>query len=45
VGTEHLLLGLLREGDGVAGQVLARLGADLDSTRAEIVEILSHRDP
>lgn len=44
VGTEHLLLGLLREGSGVAGQVLARLGADLDATRAEVVEILGRRD-
>src|SRR5450432_1790633 len=33
VGTEHILLGLLREGDGVAGRVLKNLGVDLEATR------------
>jgi ATP-dependent Clp protease ATP-binding subunit ClpC len=40
VGTEHLLLGLLRTGDNVAVRVLTELGADLDGARAEIVRIL-----
>jgi len=34
IGTEHILLGLIREGEGVAAQVLGKLGADLDRTRA-----------
>jgi ATP-dependent Clp protease ATP-binding subunit ClpA len=38
IGTEHLLLGLVREGEGVAAQVLARLGAD----RARVVEQVTH---
>jgi ATP-dependent Clp protease ATP-binding subunit ClpC len=36
IGTEHLLLGLLREGKGIAASVLQKLGLDLDSLRAEI---------
>lgn len=36
VGTEHLLLGLIREGDGVAAQLLIKRGADLDSVRRQI---------
>lgn len=36
VGTEHILLGLLREGDGVAGRVLKNLGVDLERTRHEL---------
>ncbi len=40
VGTEHLLLGLIREGEGVAAQVLENLGADLDRVRAEVLELL-----
>ena len=43
VGTEHILLGLVREGDGVAGQVLAGLGADLNRTRQLVIEILTGR--
>src|SRR5512147_2987973 len=39
VGTEHLLLGLLREHDGVAAQVLTSLGATLDSVRAEVINL------
>ena len=35
IGTEHILLGLIREGEGVAAQVLQRLGADLDRVRAD----------
>jgi hypothetical protein len=45
VGTEHLLLGLLREGDGVAAQVLARLGLTTDRVRAEVLELLGHPRP
>jgi len=40
IGTEHLLLGLVREGDGVAAQVLARLGVDLAGARAQVIELL-----
>ena len=40
IGTEHILLGLLRQGDGVAAQVLTGLGADLDGARAHVVRIL-----
>lgn len=42
VGTEHLLLGLLREGDGVAARVLQNLGVDLEQTRQKI---LAELDP
>ncbi len=41
VGTEHLLLGLLREGEGVAGGVLESLGVNLERTRAETTSILN----
>jgi ATP-dependent Clp protease ATP-binding subunit ClpC len=41
VGTEHILLGLLRAGDGSAAQVLTRLGADLDTARAQVIAILA----
>ncbi len=40
VGTEHILLGLMREGDGVAAQVLAQLGADLGLVRQQVLELL-----
>jgi ATP-dependent Clp protease ATP-binding subunit ClpC len=43
IGTEHILLGLIREGDGVAAQVLVRMGADLDRTRLQIIEQLRGR--
>ena len=39
IGTEHLLLGLIREGEGVAGKVLAMLGADLERTRQEVMKL------
>lgn len=42
-GTEHLLLGLMREDEGVAAGVLSTLGVDLAKTRAEIVQILADR--
>ena len=43
IGTEHILLGLLREGEGVAAQVLQRLGADLNRVRQQVIEMLSGR--
>jgi ATP-dependent Clp protease ATP-binding subunit ClpC len=41
IGTEHLLLALIQERDGVAGQVLAAAGADLGRVRAEVVRLLA----
>jgi ATP-dependent Clp protease ATP-binding subunit ClpC len=41
IGTEHILLGLIREGDGVAAQVLADAGVGLDRTRQQVTELLS----
>jgi ATP-dependent Clp protease ATP-binding subunit ClpC len=43
IGSEHLLLGLLREGDGVAGQALRALGLEVDTVRKEVVSILGPR--
>jgi ATP-dependent Clp protease ATP-binding subunit ClpC len=43
IGTEHILLGLVREGEGVAGQVLVNLGADLNRTRQLVIQILAGR--
>jgi ATP-dependent Clp protease ATP-binding subunit ClpC len=40
IGTEHILLGLLREGDGVAVQVLVSLGADLNTVRQRVIQLL-----
>ena len=40
IGTEHLLLGLIREGEGVAARVLEAMGADLDRVRAQVVYLL-----
>jgi Clp amino terminal domain, pathogenicity island component/UvrB/uvrC motif len=40
IGTEHILLAIVREGDGVAAQVLAGLGADLDRVRRQVTELL-----
>ena len=40
VGTEHILLGLIREGEGVAAQVLASLGADINAVRQRVIELL-----
>ncbi len=39
IGTEHLLLGLIREGDGLAGRVLAKLGVDLERARKEVMAL------
>ena len=41
IGTEHILLGLIREGEGVAAQVLLNLGADLDKVRSAVIQLLS----
>ena len=43
IGTEHILLGLIREGEGVAAQVLVRLGADLNRVRQQVIQLLSGR--
>ncbi len=43
IGTEHMLLGLVREGEGVAAQVLVSLGADLSRVRHEVLQLLSAR--
>lgn len=40
IGTEHILLGLIREGEGVAAQVLKNLGAELDEMRKQVIELL-----
>ena len=40
IGTEHILLGLIREGDGVAAQVLVRVGADLNRVRQQVIQLL-----
>jgi hypothetical protein len=40
IGTEHILLGLIREGDGVAAQVLVRVGADLNGVRQQVIQLL-----
>jgi ATP-dependent Clp protease ATP-binding subunit ClpC len=41
IGTEHILLGLIREGEGVAAEVLQKLGADLDRVRQTVIQLLS----
>jgi ATP-dependent Clp protease ATP-binding subunit ClpC len=41
IGTEHILLGLIREGEGVAAQVLQKLGADLNRVRQTVIQLLS----
>ena len=40
IGTEHILLGLVREGEGVAAQVLVKLGADLARVRQQVIQVL-----
>src|SRR5436190_1970471 len=40
IGTEHILLGLIREGEGVAAQVLVKLGADLNRVRQQVIQLL-----
>ncbi len=41
IGTEHILLGLIREGEGIAARVMLNLGADLDKVRNQVIELLS----
>jgi ATP-dependent Clp protease ATP-binding subunit ClpC len=41
IGTEHILLGLIREGEGVAAQVLQKLGASLEVVRQKVIEVVS----
>ena len=41
IGTEHILLGLIREGEGVAAQVLVKLGADLNRVRQQVIQLLA----
>ncbi len=41
IGTEHILLGLIREGEGVAAQVLIKLGADLNKVRQQVIQLLA----
>ena len=45
IGTEHLLLGLIREGEGLAGRTLAMLGVDLERTREEVVKLQAEPKP
>ena len=45
IGTEHILLGLIREGEGVAAQVLVKLGADLNRVRQQVIQLLSGSIP
>ncbi|HCV00622.1 MAG TPA: hypothetical protein DGL25_05420, partial [Dehalococcoidia bacterium] len=45
IGTEHLLLGLVREGEGIAAGVLESLGVNIERVRAETTRILSQSTP
>jgi ATP-dependent Clp protease ATP-binding subunit ClpC len=45
IGTEHLLLGLIREGEGIASQVLLNLGCELNTVRSEVMELLGSALP
>ena len=45
IGTEHLLLGLVREGDGLAGKVLTKLGVELERTRSEVKRLQDENKP
>ena len=45
IGTEHLLLGLIREGEGVAARVLENLGVDLNKIRSNVVKMLGDSKP
>jgi ATP-dependent Clp protease ATP-binding subunit ClpC len=44
IGTEHILLGLLREKEGIAASVLGNLGVSLDDVRAEVLALLGYRE-
>ena len=41
IGTEHLLLGLVREGEGIAAGVLESLGVSLDKVRSQVIDVLN----
>ena len=45
IGTEHILLGLIREGEGVAAQVLKKLGAELSQVRQTVIKLISSSNP
>jgi ATP-dependent Clp protease ATP-binding subunit ClpC len=45
VGTEHILLGLIREGNGVAAQVLVKHGADPNRVRQQVIWLISDQQP
>jgi Clp amino terminal domain, pathogenicity island component len=45
IGTEHILLGLIREGEGIATQVLVRLGADLIRVREQVIQLVHDKEP
>jgi Clp amino terminal domain, pathogenicity island component len=45
IGTEHILLGLIREGEGVAAQLLVKLGGSRDRVRAKVIQVLSDAGP
>ncbi|ACZ88755.1 hypothetical protein Aros01_01771 [Streptosporangium roseum] len=45
IGTEHILLGLIREGEGVAAQALTRQGARLEAVRAQVITLIGRRGP
>ncbi len=45
IGTEHLLLGLIREGEGVASQVFMNMGLDLEKVREEVIKLLGSSSP
>jgi ATP-dependent Clp protease ATP-binding subunit ClpC len=45
IGTEHILLGLIREGQGMAARVLVDLGADMNQTREKVLELIREGEP
>src|SRR5918912_557490 len=45
IGTEHLLLGLVREGEGIAAGVLESLGVDLEKVRTQVIQVVSQSGP
>jgi len=45
IGTEHLLLGLLKEDEGIAAQILINIGLKLDQVRSRILEVMGEKDP
>ena len=44
IGAGHILLGLIREGDGAAAQVLVKLGADLNQMRQQVLQLLQEQE-